>query len=29
MVAFIWLWDYATFHRGARLITQAPPRDKT
>lgn len=22
IVAFIWLWDYVTFHRGARLITQ-------
>jgi NADH:ubiquinone reductase (H+-translocating) len=28
VVAFIWLWDYVTFHRGARLITQAPPPDK-
>ena len=27
VVAFIWLWDYVTFQRGARLITEvdAPP----
>jgi NADH:quinone reductase (non-electrogenic) len=25
IVAFTWLWDYVTFHRGARLITQVPP----
>jgi NADH dehydrogenase len=28
VVAFTWLWDYVTFQRGARLITQAPPPDK-
>ena len=27
IVAFTWLWDYVTFQRGARLITQAPPAD--
>ena len=25
MVAFTWLWDYVTFQRGARLITEVPP----
>jgi NADH:ubiquinone reductase (H+-translocating) len=25
MVAFTWLWDYITFQRGARLITEVPP----
>ena len=25
IVAFTWLWDYLTFHRGARLITEVPP----
>ncbi|HEY6994735.1 MAG TPA: NAD(P)/FAD-dependent oxidoreductase, partial [Xanthobacteraceae bacterium] len=25
VVAFIWLWDYVTFQRGARLITDVPP----
>jgi NADH dehydrogenase len=25
IVAFTWLWDYITFQRGARLITQVPP----
>jgi NADH:ubiquinone reductase (H+-translocating) len=25
IVAFTWLWDYLTFQRGARLITQVPP----
>jgi NADH:ubiquinone reductase (H+-translocating) len=25
IVAFTWLWDYITFHRGARLITEVPP----
>jgi NADH dehydrogenase len=25
IVAFTWLWDYATFQRGARLITEVPP----
>jgi NADH dehydrogenase len=24
IVAFTWLWDYVTFQRGARLITEAP-----
>jgi NADH dehydrogenase len=24
-VAFTWLWDYVTFQRGARLITEVPP----
>src|SRR5262245_4208992 len=28
MVAFTWLWDYVTFQRGARLITQVPPADR-
>jgi NADH dehydrogenase len=28
IVAFTWLWDYVTFQRGARLITQVPPEDK-
>ena len=23
-VAFTWLWDYVTFQRGARLITEVP-----
>jgi NADH dehydrogenase len=27
IVAFTWLWDYLTFQRGARLITQVPPQD--
>src|SRR5262249_55402934 len=25
IVAFAWLWDYVTFHRGARLMTEVPP----
>jgi NADH dehydrogenase len=25
IVAFTWLWDYLTFQRGARLITDVPP----
>jgi NADH:ubiquinone reductase (H+-translocating) len=29
VVAFNWLWDYVTFQRGARLITQVPPQDGT
>jgi NADH dehydrogenase len=29
VVAFNWLWDYVTFQRGARLITQVPPQDRT
>jgi NADH:ubiquinone reductase (H+-translocating) len=28
IVAFTWFWDYITFHRGARLITEVPPRAK-
>jgi NADH dehydrogenase len=28
IVAFTWLWDYVTFHRGARLITEVPPPDR-
>jgi NADH dehydrogenase len=28
IVAFTWLWDYVTFHRGARLITEVPPQAK-
>jgi NADH dehydrogenase len=28
IVAFTWLWDYITFQRGARLITQVPPADR-
>ncbi|HEY7664640.1 MAG TPA: NAD(P)/FAD-dependent oxidoreductase [Xanthobacteraceae bacterium] len=28
IVAFTWLWDYVTFQRGARLITQVPPAGK-
>lgn len=27
IVAFTWLWDYVTFHRGARLITGTPPTE--
>lgn len=27
MVAFTWLWDYVTFQRGARLITEVPEHD--
>ncbi len=27
VVAFTWLWDYLTFQRGARLITDQPPPD--
>lgn len=26
VVAITWLWGYVTFQRGARLITEAPPR---
>jgi NADH:quinone reductase (non-electrogenic) len=29
VVAFTWLWDYLTFQRGARLITEVPPQYKT
>jgi NADH dehydrogenase len=28
IVAFTWLWDYVTFQRGVRLITQVPPAEK-
>src|SRR3989454_879910 len=28
VVAFNWFWDYLTFQRGARLITEVPPQDK-
>jgi len=28
IVAFTWLWDYLTFQRGARLITQVPPQER-
>ncbi|MGA7488854.1 MAG: NAD(P)/FAD-dependent oxidoreductase [Xanthobacteraceae bacterium] len=28
IVAFTWLWDYLTFQRGARLITEVPPAEK-
>jgi NADH:quinone reductase (non-electrogenic) len=28
IVAFTWLWDYLTFQRGARLITQVPPAER-
>jgi NADH:ubiquinone reductase (H+-translocating) len=28
IVAFTWLWDYITFQRGARLITEVPPAGK-
>jgi NADH:ubiquinone reductase (H+-translocating) len=28
IVAFTWLWDYLTFQRGARLITEVPPQDR-
>ena len=29
VVAFIWLWDFLTFQRGARLITEVPPDQQT
>jgi NADH dehydrogenase len=29
IVAFTWLWDYLTFQRGARLITEVPPADRS
>jgi NADH dehydrogenase len=29
VVAFMWLWDFITFQRGARLITDVPPQEKT
>src|ERR1700731_4842922 len=28
IVAFIWLWDYVTFQRGARPITEVPPAER-
>jgi NADH:ubiquinone reductase (H+-translocating) len=28
IVAFTWFWDYLTFQRGARLITQVPPAER-
>ena len=28
IVAFTWLWDYVTFQRGARLITEVPPASR-
>ena len=28
IVAFTWLWDYLTFQRGARLITEVPPQER-
>ena len=28
IVAFTWLWDYVTFQRGARLITEVPPQQQ-
>ena len=28
IVAFTWLWDYLTYQRGARLITQVPPQER-
>jgi NADH dehydrogenase len=28
IVAFTWLWDYLTFQRGVRLITQVPPAER-
>jgi NADH dehydrogenase len=29
VVAFTWLWDYLTFQRSARLITEVPPHKRT
>jgi NADH:quinone reductase (non-electrogenic) len=29
IVAFTWLWDYVTFQRGARLITEVPPAERS
>ena len=29
VVAFNWLWDYVTFQRGARLITEVPPTERS
>ena len=28
IVAFTWLWDYLTFQRGARLITEVRPQSR-
>jgi NADH:ubiquinone reductase (H+-translocating) len=28
IVAFTWFWDYITFQRGARLITDVPGGDE-
>jgi NADH dehydrogenase len=28
IVAFSWLWSYVTFQRGARLITNSPPKEE-
>jgi len=28
LVAFTWLWDFITFQRGARLITEVPPQQR-
>jgi hypothetical protein len=27
-VAFTWLWDFMTFQRGARLITEVPEQNR-
>jgi NADH dehydrogenase len=29
IIAFTWLWDYLTFQRGARLITEVPQQEKS
>ncbi len=29
VVALTWVWDYVTFHRGARLITHVPTKEKS
>ncbi|MEA2979746.1 MAG: hypothetical protein QOF09_1569 [Alphaproteobacteria bacterium] len=29
MVAFMWLWDFITLQRGARLITDVPPQQQS
>ena len=28
VVAFVWFWDFITFQRGARLITDVPPQPR-
>ena len=28
LVAFMWLWDFITLQRGARLITDVPPQQQ-